>query len=337
VSDSTPAATPHDVVIVGVANVDLVTHVPQLPAPGETAFGSELAVLPGGKGLNQAITVAQHGGNTALVASAGDDPWGRLLLQALRDADVDTSAFALVPHGKTAGVLIHVPASGDSAVTVTRTATTFPELADIDRAQSQLHHAATVIVQLELAPDVIARTLTNAPGIKIGMLAPQNPLPASTMQALDLIVVNASEAALMLDQPRPETAEAVARLASDLMQLGPSAAVVTMGPAGAGYSDRNSTRVVASPRARVTDSTGAGDAFLGVLGLTLAKGGQLDDAVAAGVVAGSHAVQHHGAVQIGGRRPRPKHGPTRKDGSWVSSFDIGSRRILPPRRQTHDQ
>lgn len=298
-SDNEPMGARHDVVVVGVANVDLVTHVPHLPSPGETTFGSELAILPGGKGLNQAITVAQHGGNAALVASAGDDAWGRLLRQALRDAGVDTSAFTLVPRATTAGVLIHVPANGDSAVTVTRTATTLPELVDIDRAKPQLRHAATVVVQLELAPDVIIHTLTSAPGTKIGMLAPQNPLPSRTMRALDLIVVNASEAALMLDQPRPETVEAAARLASDLVRLGPSAAVVTMGPAGAVYAARDITQVVESPLARVADSTGAGDAFLGVLALTLAKGGRLDDAVAAGVVAGAQAVQHHGAVRLG--------------------------------------
>jgi len=293
------ADAPLDVVVVGVANVDLVTQVPHLPAPGETAFGSELAVLPGGKGLNQAMAVAQHGGRAALVASAGDDPWGRLLRQTLQNAGVDTSAFNLVPGGKTAGVLIHVPASGDSAVTVTRTTTTFPELAAIDRAESHLHQASVAVVQLELAPDVIARTLATAQGIKVGMLAPRHPLPPSTMAALDLIVVNASEAAFILDRPRPQTAAATVGLASDLVRLGPAAAVVTMGTDGAAYADRDTAEVVASPAACVADSTGAGDALLGVLALALANGGRLADGVAAGVTAGSEAVQHHGAVRLG--------------------------------------
>ena len=35
-----------DVLIVGVANVDLVTRVPALPRAGETAFGSLLEIAP---------------------------------------------------------------------------------------------------------------------------------------------------------------------------------------------------------------------------------------------------------------------------------------------------
>ncbi|MGX6601705.1 PfkB family carbohydrate kinase [Micromonosporaceae bacterium Da 78-11] len=297
-SDDAPVASPLDVLVIGVANVDLVTHVSSLPAPGETRFGSELTVLPGGKGLNQAINVAQHGGRAALAASAGDDPWGRLLRRTLDDAGVDTAAFSLIPGGSTAGVLVQVPPGGDSAVTVTRTATTLPGHADLDRAQAHLQQAAVIVLQLELSLKVIDRALATAQGIKIGMLAPQQPLPRSTLASLDLIVVNSTEAALMLGRSRPEPARATAELASDLLRLGPGAAIVTMGPKGAAYAQGNTADVIPAPSTRMTDSTGAGDALLGVVGLTLAGGGSLADAVAAGVAAGSDAVQHRGAIRL---------------------------------------
>ena len=48
----------YDVVVVGSANLDLVAAVEHLAAPGETVIASDYAEHPGGKGLNQAVSVA---------------------------------------------------------------------------------------------------------------------------------------------------------------------------------------------------------------------------------------------------------------------------------------
>lgn len=47
------------VVVVGSANMDMVARVPHLPRPGETILGGEFAMLPGGKGANQAVAVGK--------------------------------------------------------------------------------------------------------------------------------------------------------------------------------------------------------------------------------------------------------------------------------------
>ncbi|HEY5307342.1 MAG TPA: ribokinase, partial [Casimicrobiaceae bacterium] len=43
------------IVVFGSINVDLVAQVESMPSPGETLSGSALAILPGGKGANQAL------------------------------------------------------------------------------------------------------------------------------------------------------------------------------------------------------------------------------------------------------------------------------------------
>jgi ribokinase len=187
-----------DVAVVGVANVDLVTHVPKTARDGQTVFGTPLAMKPGGKGLNQAMSVVEHGGAAALVGRAGEDAWGHLLLDALRA------------------------------------------------------------------------------------------LPQSVYADLDVIVVNEAEAHEILDGPTsgldgPGLAEA-------LLRCGPPAAVVTLGARGAAYADGSATGLVAAARAQVRDTTGAGDAFLGVAALMLARGGTIPEAVAAGNLAGGVAV-----------------------------------------------
>ena len=48
-----------DVVVVGSCNVDLISYVPRLPAPGETIHGTDFLKCFGGKGANQAVQSAK--------------------------------------------------------------------------------------------------------------------------------------------------------------------------------------------------------------------------------------------------------------------------------------
>lgn len=268
-----------DVVVVGGACIDLVTRVAELPGEGETVFGTQLAARPGGKGLNQASAVAHAGGRAALVARAGDDDWGRLLCQHLIAAGVDVSAFTS-NVGETAAVLVQVPASGNSAVTVTRASTALATLADIERAAPLLESATTALVQLELAPEVIEAALRCGPGVKIGTVVPPEGLSAELLAQLDLIVVNAREAGWLLGEPTEGMAGLT--LARKLAQR-VRAAVVTLGAGGAAYAGPEGDGCVAAARGPVIDTTGAGDLLVGVLTLGLARGDSLAAAVTASV------------------------------------------------------
>src|SRR5919199_1417411 len=147
-----------DVVVVGAANVDLVVHVPSLPAAGETVFGTPLSVFPGGKGLNQAVAVAHLGGRAALVARIGDDAWGRFLVDSLTGAGVDVTAVTCLPGSVTGAAIVQVPPEGDSAVVVARPAGGVPAVSDIDKAADLLAVAPVTVVQLEFTPEVVSRT-----------------------------------------------------------------------------------------------------------------------------------------------------------------------------------
>ena len=81
-----------------------------LPFPGNgiPPFDTELIARPGGKGLNQALAVAHHGGKAALAAQAGNDAWGHQLYDSLAASGVNVTAFALRP-GDIAAVLVQIP------------------------------------------------------------------------------------------------------------------------------------------------------------------------------------------------------------------------------------
>jgi ribokinase len=295
-----------EVAVVGTANVDLVLHVPRLPAAGETVFASPLRTLPGGKGLNQAIAVARFGGNSALVARIGDDAWGQLLLDALIAAGVDVAATARPADSTTAAAIVHVPPGGDSAVVLARCPDCLPTVPDIEAAAAVLTDAAVTVVQLELPVEVVDRSTTLATGEIIGSLAPQVPLPAAILRRLDVLVVNAAEAATMLAATSRSVTDRPVEAARALTLMGPTTVVVTLGAAGAAYASGEVGGTAPAPAVTVADTTGAGDAALGAFALARARRRPLPEAVAAAVEAGSTAVQQPGAALV----PNPPATPT---------------------------
>ena len=66
---------PASILVVGSANVDFVTRLPHLPAPGETVLGESYTTAPGGKGANQAVACARAGGEVAFCGALGHDPF----------------------------------------------------------------------------------------------------------------------------------------------------------------------------------------------------------------------------------------------------------------------
>ena len=59
------------IAVFGSVNIDLVTPVERIAAPGETVMGGSYAVIPGGKGANQALAARRAGAEVAMVGAVG--------------------------------------------------------------------------------------------------------------------------------------------------------------------------------------------------------------------------------------------------------------------------
>ncbi|MHC0432146.1 ribokinase [Streptomyces sp. O3] len=287
----------YDLVVVGSANVDLVTGVERRPARGETVLGSDLSVHPGGKGANQALAAARLGARTALLARVGDDAHGRLLLDAQRAAGVDTGGV-LVGGAPTGVALITVDPSGDNSIVVSPGANARLVPEDVRAAGSLLGRARVVSVQLEIPLDTVAEVVRALPvGARLVLNpSPPAPLPAEVLAACDPLVVNEHEAAVVLGGfagPEPED------WARRLLALGPRSAVVTLGAAGALVAESGTGAVVRvpSPRVDAVDTTGAGDAFTAALAWRLGRGEALPAAAAFAARVGAAAVTRKGAQE----------------------------------------
>jgi ribokinase len=280
-------------VVFGSINLDLVAHVARLPGPGETIAGESFAMHPGGKGANQALAARRAGADVVLVGAVGNDAFAAPALRNLVDAGVDLQGLARV-DAPTGVALIHVDGTGENSITLVAGANAHADPAILP--DSLLAAGATLLMQLEVPFHAVhelavrarkhgARVILNA--------APAHPLSISLLSLIDVLVVNEIEAAALSTQLGPAaTPEA---FALDVARHFGCATAVTVGAAGA-FAVVGSTLIRASaPVLHAIDTTGAGDAFTGVLAAALHREIPWNHSLAMSVAAGSLACTAVGA------------------------------------------
>lgn len=286
---------PAAVVVVGSINADQVVTVARHPLPGETLIGSSLAILPGGKGANQAVAAAQLGASVAMVGAIGRDAHARTATSMLRTAGVDLSGVQEL-HGPTGLAVITVSDDGENSIVVIPGANARVDAGFVAGSAALIAGAAVVVLQGEIPAAGITAAARLATGRVVLNLAPVIALDPATIARADPLIVNEHEAALLLAQLDSGAAASVSdRAAAErLRDWGVASVVLTRGALGAIVSDAHGTETVAAPVVVAVDSSGAGDAFVGALSARLAAGDSLRDAAGFAARVGAFAVQSKG-------------------------------------------
>ncbi|WP_088289476.1 ribokinase [Kineosporia sp. A_224] len=285
-----------DVVVVGSANADLVIRVERRPGAGETVLGGDVATIPGGKGANQAVAAARVAQGTGVavrfVGRVGDDEHGAMLRASLASSGVDVALLATADRA-TGAALILVDPDGDNSIVVSpgANAAVTPEDARCDAVAG----ATVVVLQREVPAEVSLAAAEHARGTVVLNLAPAGPVPDALLARTDVLVVNEHEAALLIGEPVGDGGLAPAEAAGRLRALGPGAAVITLGAQGAYAQDGAGDAWARPPAVEVVDTTGAGDAFVGALAASLARGASVTESLGTAVVVGALAVTKQGA------------------------------------------
>ena len=263
----------------------------RLPRPGETVLCPSYVMAPGGKGANQAAAAAKAGAAVAFVGHVGADAYGPVVRGLLLEAGVGCDLLA-VATAPTAIAVIGVDAGGENAIIVASGANLETAAAQVPDAM--LGAGATVLCQNEIRPAETFAVLTRAKRLgarTVLNMAPAASVPPEVLGALDVLVVNELEAetvAGVTGQP-PET---VARALATTYGL---TCVVTLGGAGCiAVTAAEGWRVPVLPITPL-DTTGAGDAFVGVLTAWLDGGADLVESLRAASVAAACSCEQVGA------------------------------------------
>ena len=273
------------ILVAGSANIDFVTRVDHIPAPGETVLGGNYSVSGGGKGANQAVACARSGGRVAFLGALGNDSFAAQLKASLQGSGVEDRSVQV--DAPTGAAFISVSAGGENAITVASGANALltPEHLPGTAGLSYL------VLQLEvpLATVTAYAVQARAAGVPVVLnAAPAQPLPAALLRLVDLLVVNEGELSALVGEG--EVTEQLERAAGRNTGEGPAVVIVTLGSAGSlGLDTRQGHELVAIPATavEVLDTTGAGDTYVGALVTALSEGLDLPGAMTfAGAAAG---------------------------------------------------
>lgn len=256
------------VTVVGSINLDIIATTDRLPTAGETIGGGVLRQQPGGKGANQAVAAARLGGSARMIGAVGDDAQGRLMLEALAGAGVDTADVAVLDGDATGTALIVVDREGENQIVVCPGANSGFSLDSVEFSPDE-----TVLCQLEVGLSAVLEAARRSFGFFVLNAAPAMDLPAELLERCDLVIVNETEYELI-----PALAEA-------------KLVAVTYGKDGSAMFERG-RKVAEAPAAAVTvaNTIGAGDAFCAALVLALRAGQDYSTALTVANAVGADAV-----------------------------------------------
>ena len=75
--------------IIGSLHWDIVVNTNNIPKKDETANGSKVHYLFGGKGGNQALSSNRYGSDTYFIGRIGKDNFGKKILNTLKKSTID--------------------------------------------------------------------------------------------------------------------------------------------------------------------------------------------------------------------------------------------------------
>jgi len=265
------------IVVVGSINTDLVAVTHQIPSAGETVFGTDFQIHPGGKGANQAVAVARLGYPVRLIGRLGNDTFGAQLKNHLKSAGVDIAGVATC-DGMSGTAVIVVSSQGENSIVVTPGANSKVTPQDLEAQIEIVRQAGIVLAQLEIPLETVEYLASICAREGVPLIldpAPARELPGSIFKHITWFTPNETEATFFTDGARDSLTEPTPdETARQILTKGSRGVLLKMGSHGAYLASQEGSGDFIPPfSVKAIDTTAAGDAFNGGFstGLMLGK------------------------------------------------------------------
>lgn len=271
------------ILIIGSLNMDMVADVDHTPMTGETILTNKVSLISGGKGANQAYAAGKLGADVTMFGAVGEDSYGKLLLENLTMAGVNTASVLKRKDAATGMAFITVNKDGDNSIVVVSGANATMSKEDITARKELIESADILLLQMEIPVETVCHAARLAKSMgKTVILDPApvpNYFPMELYQYVDVMKPNETEL-YMLTGMDPEK-NSIEDAAGWLRARGVKDVMVTLGEKGV-YLDSEKFGVVKIPAVEVhaVDTTAAGDTFTAAVAVKMARGENIREAAA---------------------------------------------------------
>ncbi|GIN57090.1 ribokinase [Lederbergia ruris] len=290
----------YDIAVVGSINMDVIVETPNYPEYGETLFCDSITMKPGGKGANQAVSVAKLGKKTCLIGAVGNDSAGKQLIQNLDSKNVDTTHIIRSEEAGTGTFVAMIDSTGENTMVGAKGANDSLTTEDMKKIFEQIE-AKILLIQMETSQDSIIAAMKAAK--ERNMYVILDPAPAEgifdeAFKYADLITPNKQETKRITGIEVTDEASAL-EAAKKLSGLGIKDVIVKMGEHGSLVYQNGQATVVDAIKVKAVDTVGAGDCFAGALASSYLDTNDLvESAKFASVAAGIKVARHGGQEAI---------------------------------------
>ena len=265
------------IVVLGSINMDTLIHFDHMPQAGETLLALNRVLIPGGKGLNQALAASKLGADTYLIGAIGKDHDGSVLYDYLKMHNVNTEGVIGDQNTPTGTAYIYIMPDGESSIVVYRGANQSIKASDVDRFEELFKDASFCLLQTELNMEVVEYAAQIARKHKARVVL--KPCAVSELSEIllkhtDILIPNEMEANRLLGTNMP-----LEDKAEYFLNHGVKTVIVTLGAAGCYLRDSRRSRYFKAADVTAVDTTGASDAFASTLAVYLNRGHPIETAI----------------------------------------------------------
>ncbi len=275
--------------VVGSINMDMNILAERIPLKGETIKGKNINYKPGGKGANQAVAMAKLGVDVSFYGCLGNDFNGKEILKNFKEQNVNTSNIKIIEDIPT-GIAIITIGDKDNTIVVVPGANDFVTTEYVDSIKEDLLDSELVVLQNEIPLETTEYVVNLCHKNKVKVLL--NPAPAfkvkeDIINKVTYLTPNEHEAKLIFGNNLT---------IGDMLKKYPEKLIITLGSKGVAFADKNSIeRLIPARRAKVVDTTGAGDTLNGAFAVKIIEEDNMEEALKFANVTASLSTEKQGA------------------------------------------
>ena len=293
-SISTPKDYPSKhIIVVGSIHMDVNINSDNLPQLGRTSTVRGMSMIPGGKGINQAIGVAKLNKEVHLIGRIGSDFDGITIQDALGKYHVHSDGI-VKDNSDTGRAFIFILGNGESAITNYDGANKNLSISDISRSSHLFRRADFCLLQTEIPMETViyAAKLAKRNKVKI-ILKPAaiTEISDELLSIVDYFVPNEKEIDLLCPYPLNHSQQC-----EYFLKKGVKTVILTMGNRGCYLYRKDDAQYFPASGHIAADTTGGSDAFISALATYLSENVELHQAIQYAIYAAGFCVSRQGVV-----------------------------------------